>query len=96
MFANVLSHRQTLLSKQIIIFFPEKDTIDTLKTLPVHILAMLTGSLMLASLVFAAKPQRFSFSPQVGSGSGSSYSLTGDSRITAVRVWEAYSNYIYG
>nr|XP_057903649.1 zymogen granule membrane protein 16-like isoform X2 [Doryrhamphus excisus] len=38
----------------------------------------------------------YSFSPPVGSGSGRSYALTGSGRITAVRVWEAYSNYIYG
>ncbi|XP_047461769.1 zymogen granule membrane protein 16-like [Mugil cephalus] len=41
-------------------------------------------------------PQFFSFSPPVGSGSGSSYSITGEGRITAVRVWEYYSGYIRG
>ncbi|MEQ2216689.1 hypothetical protein XENOCAPTIV_020523, partial [Xenoophorus captivus] len=38
----------------------------------------------------------YSFSKSVGSGGGSSYSVTGEGRITAVRVWELYSNYIYG
>uniref|UniRef100_A0A3B3TKV8 Jacalin-type lectin domain-containing protein n=1 Tax=Poecilia latipinna TaxID=48699 RepID=A0A3B3TKV8_9TELE len=38
----------------------------------------------------------YSFSSPVGSGSGSSYVITGEGRITAVRVWEYYSNYIRG
>ncbi|XP_024154240.1 zymogen granule membrane protein 16-like [Oryzias melastigma] len=38
----------------------------------------------------------YSYSPSVGSGSGSSYTLTGEGRITAVRVWEYYRGHIYG
>ncbi|XP_012725920.2 zymogen granule membrane protein 16 [Fundulus heteroclitus] len=38
----------------------------------------------------------YSYSPPVGSGSGSSYLLSGEGRITAVRVWEYYSGYIRG
>ncbi|XP_004073984.2 zymogen granule membrane protein 16-like isoform X2 [Oryzias latipes] len=37
------------------------------------------------------QPQHYSYSPSVGSGSGSEYTLTGNQRITAVRVWENYS-----
>ncbi|XP_077363351.1 zymogen granule membrane protein 16-like [Festucalex cinctus] len=40
--------------------------------------------------------QDYSFSPHVGSGRGLSYAITGKGRITGVRVWEAYNNYIYG
>ncbi|XP_061616826.1 zymogen granule membrane protein 16-like [Phyllopteryx taeniolatus] len=40
--------------------------------------------------------QYYSFSPQVGSGQGRSYAITGNGRITGVRVWEARNNYIYG
>lgn len=53
-------------------------------------------SLLVASVFADSQPQSYSFSPAVGSGSGSSYSITGEGRITAVRVWEAYSNFIYG
>ncbi|XP_044192192.1 zymogen granule membrane protein 16-like [Thunnus albacares] len=52
--------------------------------------------LLTASVLADNPPQYYSFSPAVGSGSGSAYSLTGEGRITAVRVWEAYNNYIYG
>ncbi|MEQ2209397.1 hypothetical protein XENOCAPTIV_029639, partial [Xenoophorus captivus] len=38
----------------------------------------------------------YSFSRSVGSGSGSSFSITGKERITAIRVWELYGNHIYG
>ncbi|XP_039978366.1 zymogen granule membrane protein 16-like [Xiphias gladius] len=53
-------------------------------------------TLLTASVLADVQPQHYSFSPTVGSGSGSSYSLTGEGRITAVRVWEANSNFIYG
>lgn len=43
-----------------------------------------------------AEDSHYSFSKAVGSGGGSSYAVTGEGRITAVRVWEVYSNYIYG
>ncbi|XP_062386098.1 zymogen granule membrane protein 16-like [Sardina pilchardus] len=43
---------------------------------------------VLLAAVWAA-PSGFSFSPSVGSGSGSSYTITGESRITAVRLWES-------
>uniref|UniRef100_A0A8C5GAB1 Zymogen granule membrane protein 16-like n=1 Tax=Gouania willdenowi TaxID=441366 RepID=A0A8C5GAB1_GOUWI len=32
----------------------------------------------------------------LGSGSGTTYSITGEDRITAIRVWERYSSYITG
>ncbi|XP_061597722.1 zymogen granule membrane protein 16-like [Cololabis saira] len=51
---------------------------------------------LLAACVLAVEERPYSFSPAVGSGSGSTYSLSGDGRITAVRIWERYSNYIYG
>ncbi|XP_024864694.1 zymogen granule membrane protein 16 [Kryptolebias marmoratus] len=38
----------------------------------------------------------YSFSPQVGSGTGTTYTITGEGRITAVRVWESYSSQIRG
>uniref|UniRef100_A0A3P9KKU8 Jacalin-type lectin domain-containing protein n=1 Tax=Oryzias latipes TaxID=8090 RepID=A0A3P9KKU8_ORYLA len=44
----------------------------------------------------AALMPLYSYSPTVGSGSGSSYTLTGEGRITAIRVWEYYSGYITG
>ncbi|XP_071357193.1 zymogen granule membrane protein 16-like [Trachinotus anak] len=59
-----------------------------------HYLVLFT--LLAASALADVQPQYYSFSPAVGSGSGTSYSLTGEGRITAVRVWEAYNNYIYG
>ncbi|XP_012725903.2 zymogen granule membrane protein 16 isoform X1 [Fundulus heteroclitus] len=43
-----------------------------------------------------ADDSHYSFSQSVGGGGGTSYSVTGEGRITAVRVWEVYSNYIYG
>ncbi|XP_061884898.1 zymogen granule membrane protein 16-like [Entelurus aequoreus] len=45
---------------------------------------------------YQPEAENYSFSPQVGSGSGRSYAIMGKGRITAVRVWEAYNNYIYG
>ncbi|KAM7373423.1 hypothetical protein PAMP_008274 [Pampus punctatissimus] len=53
-------------------------------------------ALLTTSVLAQFQPQYYSFSPSVGSGSGTPYSLTGEGRITAVRVWEAYSNYIQG
>uniref|UniRef100_UPI0037E9AD44 zymogen granule membrane protein 16-like n=1 Tax=Semicossyphus pulcher TaxID=241346 RepID=UPI0037E9AD44 len=53
-------------------------------------------ALLSACVLADVQPQYYSFSPAVGSGSGTSYSLTGEGRITAVRVWELNSNYIYG
>ncbi|XP_041664440.1 zymogen granule membrane protein 16-like [Cheilinus undulatus] len=57
------------------------------------VLFALLGS---ASVLADGKHPLYSFSPTVGSGSGTSYSLSGEGRITGVRVWEAYNNYIYG
>ncbi|XP_071356900.1 zymogen granule membrane protein 16-like [Trachinotus anak] len=53
-------------------------------------------SLLTASVLAGVPQQYYSFSPAVGSGSGSSYSLTGEGRITAIRVWDSYNSYIYG
>ncbi|XP_053190035.1 zymogen granule membrane protein 16-like [Scomber japonicus] len=52
--------------------------------------------LLTTAVLADAGPQHFSFSPPVGSGSGSQYSLTGEGRITAVRVWENSNGYIFG
>ncbi|XP_071771470.1 zymogen granule membrane protein 16-like [Centroberyx gerrardi] len=57
-------------------------------------LALVT--LLVASALGDYQPQFYSFSPGVGSGSGSAYSLSGEGRITAVRLWEQYSNFIRG
>ncbi|XP_063041642.1 zymogen granule membrane protein 16-like [Engraulis encrasicolus] len=43
-----------------------------------------------------AAPAFFSFSPAVGSGSGSSYLVEGMGRITAVKIWENYNGHIRG
>uniref|UniRef100_A0A671VS27 Jacalin-type lectin domain-containing protein n=1 Tax=Sparus aurata TaxID=8175 RepID=A0A671VS27_SPAAU len=50
---------------------------------------------MFVSLLLPAQRQ-YSFSPAVGSGSGAAYSITGQGRITAIRVWEHTGNLIYG
>ncbi|KAM8767885.1 zymogen granule membrane protein 16-like [Acanthopagrus schlegelii] len=51
---------------------------------------------LLATSTLAASQLHYSFSPAVGSGSGASYSITGDGRITAIRVWEHTGNLVYG
>lgn len=38
----------------------------------------------------------YSFSLPVGSGSGTTFLLEGEERITAVRLWERDGSYIYG
>ncbi|XP_031442535.1 zymogen granule membrane protein 16-like [Clupea harengus] len=43
-----------------------------------------------------AAPSYFSFSPAVGSGVGTSYTITGTGRITAVRTWENYNRQVRG
>ncbi|CAJ1083205.1 hypothetical protein INR49_027424%2C partial [Xyrichtys novacula] len=53
-------------------------------------------ALLSACVLADVQPSYYSFSPSVGSGSGNTYSLRGEGRITAIRVWEANSNYIYG
>ncbi|KAG5264966.1 hypothetical protein AALO_G00259950 [Alosa alosa] len=54
---------------------------------------LLVFSVLLAAVW--ADPSGFSFSPAVGSGSGTSYTLSGEGRITAVRLWDSGS-YIIG
>ncbi|CAJ1083206.1 zymogen granule membrane protein 16-like [Xyrichtys novacula] len=54
------------------------------------------AALLSACVLADVQPQYYSFSPSVGSGSGTAYSLTGEGRITGVRVWDANNNYIYG
>ncbi|KAM6974358.1 zymogen granule membrane protein 16-like [Tautogolabrus adspersus] len=53
-------------------------------------------ALLSACVLADYQPQYYSYSPAVGSGSGTPFSLTGDGRITAIRVWEVSNNYIYG
>ncbi|XP_034066359.1 zymogen granule membrane protein 16-like [Gymnodraco acuticeps] len=47
-----------------------------------------------ASAIADPETQSYSYSPPAGSGSGSPFSIIGEGRITAVRVWE--SSYIRG
>ncbi|XP_025767330.1 uncharacterized protein LOC100698396 isoform X1 [Oreochromis niloticus] len=63
------------------------------------------GPTMFSLLLFAvlcvsslAKPTfiHYSYSRDVGGGSGSSFSTEGEGRITAIRVWEIYGAYITG
>ncbi|XP_077405821.1 zymogen granule membrane protein 16-like [Vanacampus margaritifer] len=61
------------------------------------ILLVFIGFLSITALADdSTDSQSYSFSPHVGSGLGLSYALTGNGRITGVRVWEAYNNFIYG
>ncbi|XP_008290604.1 zymogen granule membrane protein 16 [Stegastes partitus] len=52
--------------------------------------------LLLAASVQADEEPHFSYSPAVGSASGAESTLTGNGRITAVRVWSGYSSFIFG
>ncbi|XP_034560168.1 zymogen granule membrane protein 16-like [Notolabrus celidotus] len=51
------------------------------------------AALLSACVLADVQPQYYSFSNEVGTGSGSPYSLKGQGKITAVRVWD--SNYLY-
>ncbi|XP_054638140.1 zymogen granule membrane protein 16-like isoform X1 [Dunckerocampus dactyliophorus] len=53
---------------------------------------------MLCATLLAQQPVQdyYSFSPTVGSGSGTSFMTKGIGRITAVRVWEQTGSYITG
>ncbi|KAK1880750.1 Zymogen granule membrane protein 16, partial [Dissostichus eleginoides] len=44
-----------------------------------------------ASAIAEPETQSYSYSPPAGSGSGSPFSIIGEGRITAVRVWESSS-----
>ncbi|KAM4631096.1 zymogen granule membrane protein 16-like [Polymixia lowei] len=57
-----------------------------------YLALLLLGACALAD----SQPGYYSYSPAVGSGSGIPYSLAGQGRITAVRVWESYNSYIRG
>ncbi|XP_036372212.1 zymogen granule membrane protein 16-like [Megalops cyprinoides] len=60
-------------------------------------LSLLIVGFSLCTFTWAVpSPQYYSYSPAVGSGSGSPYSTEGVGRITAVRIWENYSSYIQG
>ncbi|XP_048085996.1 zymogen granule membrane protein 16-like [Alosa alosa] len=56
--------------------------------------ALIVFSVLLAA-VWAA-PSTFSFSPAVGSGSGTTYTITGEGRITAVKLWENNNGHVRG
>lgn len=54
-------------------------------------------TLLVVGVLADYQPEHYSYSPAVGYGGGRSFSLTGEGRITAVRVWEyARRGYIYG
>ncbi|XP_061772266.1 zymogen granule membrane protein 16-like [Nerophis ophidion] len=59
----------------------------------VHLFLCMLCTTCLAQLPFQ---DHYSFSPTVGSGSGTSFATQGTGRITAVRVWELNSAYIVG
>ncbi|XP_034560166.1 zymogen granule membrane protein 16-like [Notolabrus celidotus] len=52
------------------------------------------AALLSACVLADVQPQYYSFSDEVGSGNGFPYSLKGQGKITAVRVWDVYGNYI--
>ncbi|XP_054620008.1 zymogen granule membrane protein 16-like [Dunckerocampus dactyliophorus] len=53
-------------------------------------------TLLMFSIFSDVQPQKYSYSEPVGSGGGDTFSITGEGRITAVRVWEQYNNLITG
>ncbi|XP_019220419.1 zymogen granule membrane protein 16 isoform X2 [Oreochromis niloticus] len=59
-------------------------------TLPCGILFICVSCVSPATFI------HYSYSRDVGGGSGSSFSTEGEGRITAIRVWEIYGAYITG